>query len=82
MDPALKRPLRFGDQEQIEAIRRLEWRAEWDALSECQECEGERECTRCGQECSACDGAGKNAKEVHEFYLRHPHLRYDWEFKT
>ena len=60
----LKGPLRFGDPQQIRALREMERKAEYDALPECRTCGGGG---KAYGECLDCCGEGKdwNAMEAH-----------------
>jgi hypothetical protein len=80
MNDALKRPLVFGDKEQIEAIRFEQVRAEFKQLPECKTCLGsgrhECDCENCDGSCSKCDGSGREYQAYEEFCQRHPHTGF------
>ena len=80
-DP-LKRPLAFGDAEQIQALRKAERQAQWDALPDCRECEGCGECTKCRQDCQDCGGLGKDDTAVRKFQKENPGMTgfQIWDF--
>jgi len=63
----LKRPLTFGDREQIEELRLRSMLDGFKAIPECSWCEGEGECGQCRRECLYCDGTGKDEKKYDEF---------------
>lgn len=69
---ALKRPLVFGDKEQIQAIRELEARNEYEKLPACEDCAGRPECYACHRECEFCDGTGKDQKALAEWREKYP----------
>ncbi len=69
------RPLTFGDKDQIEAIRRLERLKEFHALPECPVCDGEAECSKCGQDCEHCEGVGKEPAAYRKFKKLNPEWR-------
>ncbi len=75
MNDVLKRPLVFGDKEQIDAVRTLERKTFWDALENCETCKGDGECSRCGHECSDCDTLGKPHTEIAKFVQEFPGWR-------
>lgn len=62
----------FGNQAHIDALKKAEAQDEFEALPKCPVCDGERECSKCQGECSACDGTGKNWKEWQEWKEKHP----------
>lgn len=68
----LERRLVFGDAAQIHALRQAERLSEWKDLPNCPECDGEADCSKCGNECGACDGTGKRYQERREFIDRNP----------
>ncbi len=73
----LKGPLRFGDPQQIHALRELNRKADYDALPKCKECngsgKGDGDCPeydgswKITGDCGHCDGEGKDfdAMEAH-----------------
>lgn len=71
-DP-LKRPLVFGDLEQINAIKRAEAQADFDKIKVCEECSFGK-CPHCRQECPQCDGSGKERTSYEEFKRAYPHF--------
>jgi DnaJ-class molecular chaperone len=69
MDP-LKRPLTFGDREQIDALHTLALAKEYDGLTDCERCEGDGLCRACGDgSCPNCEGTGKE-KHLYEQFMR------------
>lgn len=68
----IKLPLVFGDAEQITALKRAELMDEFKALPDCEDCDGETECSKCGHECRSCDGVGKNYEGWRKFKDAHP----------
>lgn len=77
----LKRPLTFGDVDQINALRQAERQAEWDAIADCKECGGVGECkgecrkcrNQCEFSCPACQ-YGKDAKHAEKFFDKYPNF--------
>ncbi len=67
MTDALKRPLVFGDKEQIAAVRELERKTFWDSLPNCDTCKGDGTCSRCDHECTDCDTFGKTFEAMETF---------------
>jgi len=80
MNDVLKRPLVFGDKEQIEAIRFEEVRAEFKTLPVCLPCNGtgehECDCPNCDGDCEKCGGSGREVDAYEEFRARHPHTGF------
>lgn len=66
---ALQRPLVFGDKEQIEALRLMAEKKDYDALPECDVCDGTGEVTI---ECEDCDGYGKDPDALTEHNKKYP----------
>jgi hypothetical protein len=62
----LNRPLVFGDKEQIEALRTLAIRADFDAIPDCERCGGYVE------ECQRCEGTGKDPDAYAKFRAEYP----------
>ena len=65
----LKQPLKFGDANQIRALKDMQRRNDWDELPDCEECHGTGEITH---QCEACEGEGKDAKAMDEHFKRYP----------
>lgn len=63
MNTPLGRPLKFGDPEQIAAIRKADQDAQEKErialLPKCRKCDGMGLCGHCQQECPDCNGSGK-----------------------
>lgn len=71
-DP-LKRPLLFGDIEQIKALKKAEEHAEFTKLKKCEHCNGSGTCcTECFSECAKCDGIGKDREGYSRFMIQYP----------
>lgn len=81
MSDPLKRPLTFGDTEQINAIRQKELQDEWDGIPDCAQCDGIGECngecrkcrSSCEFSCNACQ-YGKNNEQATKFFDKHPNF--------
>lgn len=77
----LKKPLVFGDSEQIKALRQAEQQAEWDALDNCDECDGVSACggacDTCRRECeNSCYSCieGKDQAQLEKFREKYPNF--------
>ena len=70
-DDPLKRPLVFGDTSQIQALQDLALAKEFEGMVDCEKCKGIGKC-RCGNECAACDGCGKDPNLYEQFRRLHP----------
>ncbi len=69
MTDPLKRPLTFGDKDQIAALKEIARKKFWDSLEKCDTCDGYGECQ---QECQDCGGIGLPEAEHDKFMNEFP----------
>lgn len=65
----LQRPLVFGDQQQIHALRMLQEKQDYEALPDCVNCDGEGKVMA---ECVECEGEGKDAEALSQHWEKYP----------
>jgi hypothetical protein len=75
VNDVLKRPLVFGDAEQIAALKAQCRKMFWDALERCETCDGNGECERCGRECEDCETFGLTTESLEKFQKEFPGFR-------
>lgn len=63
MNAIVGRP-EFGNPEHIHAVKVLAAQGDFKALPKCKTCDGEGDCSKCGQDCNDCDGTGKDWKAL------------------
>lgn len=71
-DDILKQPLEFGNAQQIDAIKQADRMAEFNALPNCEECNGNGLCFNCRSDCPKCDGLGKEIDAYDKFKEKYP----------
>lgn len=74
-EDVLKRPLKFGDPEQIAALKLKARKDFWDTLEKCETCSGDGECEKCGHECEDCGSFGLTDESLKTFQKEFPGYR-------